>query len=123
MNAVNVKYLNYKFPFSYRDFIEWGVFKSEIEKIVSKWESYDYIKTSMENGDLTEFINDKTKSIFDEPFSGVFLKENESQELVLLDIFYAYMWSYSYFFLVLHDYSIANAKIKSTIPFQGLHFA
>jgi len=111
MTQNEVKYKEYKKPFSYRDFLEWSTFKTVIEHIVEKWDCFDYIKTSIENGDLTEYVKD-VDSIFAEPFSGVFLTKNESQEIILSDIFYAYMWSYSYFFLILHDYSITYSKAK-----------
>lgn len=109
MTQKEVKYIEFKKPFSYRDFIEWSTFKTVIEKVAEKWDYFDYIKTSLENGDLTEYVKN-VDTIFAEPFSGVFLTKNDSQEIILTDVFYAYMWSYSYFFLVLHDYSIAYSR-------------
>lgn len=45
-------YKVYKENFSYKDFIECDYLKNKIDDISSKWESYDYIKSSIENGDL-----------------------------------------------------------------------
>ncbi len=113
-----VKYKEYKKSFSYRDFLEWDLLKKKVDDISSNWESYDYIKSSMENGDLSQYVKEGI-NIFSEAFSGVFFKntskieESKQQEIVLLDSFYAFMWSYSYFMLVLHDYILEYHRVLS----------
>ncbi len=114
----SVKYKKYKESFSYRDFLEWDFLKDKVDEISSTWDSYDYIKSSIENGDLSQYVKEGS-NIFDDAFSGVFLKnsakleEQSQQEIILLDSFYAFMWSYSYFMLVLHDYILEYHRVLS----------